>query len=138
MTNIPVFARRPADKGLTLAEVLIAMVFLVFVLTGMLALFIHCAFLNEANRNLVIATSHAQFAMEEVKSTTFLGVSPGYNGFCWNTAGITAKGLSPLRDENLCFRVTGTTDLDVTVTVNWLDLRSRARTTALETIISEP
>ena len=129
---------RLPHKGLTLIELLIAMSFLAVVLSGLLALFISCAFLNDANRNLMIATSHAQFAMEEVKTNIFAGISPNYNGLCWDSAAVTGKGLSPLANETLCFRVTGTDELDVTVTANWLDLRSRARSTALETVISEP
>ena len=54
-------------KGLTLAEVLLGMVILTFVLIAILALFANCIILNESNRNLTIALSHAQFVMEEIR-----------------------------------------------------------------------
>lgn len=57
--------------GFTLSELLLAAAILAFVLTGLLLLFINCSLLNEANRNLTIATSYAQELMEVIESKRF-------------------------------------------------------------------
>ncbi len=57
-----------SNKGFTLSELLLAAAILAFVLSGLLLLFINCIILNEANRNLSVATSHAQYIMEEIKN----------------------------------------------------------------------
>lgn len=126
--------RRFSDKSFTLVELLLAAVILAFVLTGLLALFISCIFLNETNRNTTIATSHAQFAMEEIKNTTFTSIA----GATWNSATIQTKGLVPLNSETIVINVAGINLLDITVTVNWKDRGTRDRTMSLETLISEP
>lgn len=126
--------RKFSHKGFSLVELLLAAVILAFVLTGLLALFISCIFLNDTNRNTTIATSHAQFAMEEVKNTTFASIT----GATWNSAVIASKGLTSLSSETIIINVTGTDPLDITVTVNWKDRGTRNRTISLETLISEP
>lgn len=121
-------------KSLTLIELLLAAAILAFVLAGILALFIGCMFLNETNRNLTTASSHAQFAMEEVKSTSFKSISSAN----WNSALITAKGLTPLNNETIIISASGTDPIYVAVTVNWIERNSRNRSVVLETLISEP
>ncbi|MDD5506606.1 MAG: prepilin-type N-terminal cleavage/methylation domain-containing protein, partial [Candidatus Omnitrophica bacterium] len=54
-------------RGFTLSELMIAAAILVLVLSALLVLYINCMILNEASRNLSIATSHAQYMMEEIK-----------------------------------------------------------------------
>ncbi len=123
-----------SHKGFSLVELLLAAVILAFVLTGLLALFISCIFLNDTNRNTTIAISHAQFAMEEVKNTTFTSIT----GATWNSTAIASKGLTPLNSETIVIGVSGTDTLDIAVTVNWKDRGTRDRTISLETLISEP
>lgn len=61
-----------SNRGLTLSELLLTAAILAFVLTGILLIFINGIFLNEANHNLTIAASHAQYVMEELKAETSL------------------------------------------------------------------
>ena len=121
-------------KGITLAEVLLAVAILAFALTGLLMIFINCIFLNDANRNLTIACTHAQFAMEEIKNTDFASIASQ----TWDNATIISKGLVPLDSESIIITVTETEPLDVLVTLNWKDRGVRDRRTALETLITEP
>jgi len=123
-----------ARRAFTLTELLLAAAILAFALTGLLMIFINCIFLNDANRNLTIAFTHAQFAMEEIKNTDFASIASQ----TWNNATIISKGLVPLNSESIIITVTGTEPLDVLVTVNWKDRGVRDRSTVLRTLITEP
>lgn len=128
-------------KGFTLTELLLGAVVLAFGLTGLLALFMNCIFLNESSRNLAVAISHAEYIMEEVKNTDFNSIkTKSDNGdWDWNSAMIVSQGLTAtaLESEYIDTNTTGTDLLDVRVTVAWKDRSSRDRNTALETLITE-
>lgn len=133
-------------KGLTLSELLLAALIIVCVLVLIMENFIACVFLNETNRDYIIAISHAQYVMEEIKGKAstisgFKDLTPEYVNTNWdlaNAAAINTKNLIALRGESIDASVTGTTLLDVVVTVTWRDRSNRSRSTALETLISEP
>lgn len=129
-----------ARAGFTLPELLLAAAILAFALSGILLLFINCIFLNESNRNLTTAITHAQFVLEEIKNTTFNNIATNINAGTWdlNSAGITAKGLIPLSNESIDASVSGTTLLDVTIPVSWRDFGTRDRNFTLRTLIAEP
>ena len=61
--------RKKDLRGFTLPELLLASAILVFVLTGMLMLFITCIILNETNRSVTLAYNAIQDKMEEIKTT---------------------------------------------------------------------
>jgi len=125
-------------KGFTLSELMIAAAILALVLSALLILYINCLFLNEASRNLSIATSHAQYMLEEIKYTSFATIAPNYNGVCINDGSIESRGLSPLTAETICTTVTGTRVLNVSVVVSWEDKGMRNRGLTLATLITEP
>lgn len=129
-----------SNKGLSLPEVMLAGAILAFVLSGLMMLFIGSAFLNEANRNLSLATSHAQFVMEDIKNTDFGDIKTKIdNGdWDWNAQAVAARGLSALDSETIDTSVTGTNPLDIAVSVRWIERRTRNRSAQLETLISEP
>ncbi|MFA5271616.1 MAG: hypothetical protein WC412_04670 [Candidatus Omnitrophota bacterium] len=136
-------------KGVTLSELLIAALIIVTSFTALLACFVACLILNEANRNLMLATSHAQYVMEDIKNmaSTSAGFSTianndnayGNTNWDWaNPAAINEKTLVALKDESIDTNVTGATFLNVVVTVNWHDRGNRNRSITLETTITEP
>lgn len=125
---------KSCKKGLTLSELLLALMILAFTLTGLLALFINCIFLNESNRNLTIAISHAQFALEDLKNTTFASIASA----TWDSATISAKGLVPLNNEFISINVSGTTSLDIQVIANWKDRGVIDRNIVFQTLMVEP
>lgn len=127
-----------SGRAFTLTELLLAAAILAFVIAGLLMLFINCAFLNDANRNLTIATAHAQFAMEEIKNTTFASIDSTYNNVDWYSAELQSKELVPLNTEKVHFDVTGTDSLDVKVTLTWKDRGVRDSCLSFETLITEP
>ncbi|MFA5411585.1 MAG: prepilin-type N-terminal cleavage/methylation domain-containing protein [Candidatus Omnitrophota bacterium] len=127
-----------SHKGFTLAELLFASAILALVLTGILALFTNCIFLNETNRNLSIATSHAQYALEEIKSAEFSAIAGTYDGACWDSQTIAAKGLVALSDdERICISAPQGEPLKVEVTVEWSGRNQRTWRVQLSTLITE-
>ncbi len=126
--------------GFTLPELLLAVVILAFALTGLLQLFSNCTLLNAANRNLVIATSHAQYIMEGIRHTpVFTDIQTDINNHVWdwNTVAITARGLTALNGETIDTEAPGGGNpLQVVVTVSWND-RGQTRNIALQTLITD-
>jgi Tfp pilus assembly protein PilV len=125
-------------RAFTLAEMLLAAIILTVGIIGILLVFINCMFLDDANRNLTVAVSHGQFAMEEIKDTAFANISNNYNNVTWNASAIAAKSLSALNNETMQFQVSGTTILTVIATVGWWDRGVRYKSLILETLITEP
>ncbi len=130
----PVPAMKLSDKGFTLVEVMLATAILVFVLSSLLLVFINCIILNESSRNLTVAVSHAEFALEEIKSWDFSNITIGSTS--WN---ITSIGLTPLNSETLVITLTGagTNPKNITANVIWKDRIVSNRSLALETLLTE-
>lgn len=139
--------------GLTLAELLLAAAILAFALSSLLAVFLSCFFLNAANRNLTIASSHTQYVMEEIKNESSLQAirdkisSEGV----WDTAKISSEGLQALPDEvitvcccnslctgtNPCISCPSGNILGINITVAWKDRGLRDRNLSLVTLMAE-
>lgn len=128
----------------TLSELLLAAAILVFVLSGLLALFLNCLILNEANRNLTMATSHAQYIMEKIKDaadTDFTQLESRINNGDWdlNTSQIQAApyNLTALSNESINTNVTqGGNPLGISLIVQWNDRGQRPRNARLDTLIA--
>ena len=125
--------------GFTLAEVILAAAILAFVLSGLLALFISCALLNEANRNRSVAMSHAQYVMEEIKNTDFGSIQNKIeNGdWDWNESEIESAGLAKIKAESIDVGVSGSDPLEVTATVIWNDRLGAGKSISLESAFTE-
>ena len=126
-------------KAFTLAELLVSASILSVTLSGMLAVFMGSAILNEASRNLSIAANHAEYTLESIRNLTFSGISTAISSgnYTWNTDGVTSQGLTALKSEAITTTCSGTTLLDITVTVTWNDTQARNRTFVLRTLMSD-
>ena len=128
--------------GFTLIELLLVVGFLVFAVSASLLLFANCILLNKYSRSLTVATSHAQYVMEEIKNQDFSTIETSIDSgnWDWGESEITTKGLSVLDSETIDTNEVGTTSdlLNVVVTVNWTSQRGRAQSLTLETLIVEP
>ncbi len=127
-----------SSKGFTLAELLLATAILSFAIVGLASLFINVGLLNDANRNLSIATSHTQFVMEGIKNANFSSLNTDITNGIWSysTAAINAAGLAALNSEAITTVASGTNPLDVTVTVSWKDRTLKDRSFVLESLIT--
>ena len=137
-------------KGFTLVELLIAAAILAFAMSGILLMFINCAFLDQANRNKSIAATHAEFVMEDImeymRSGDIVPLQDDIDDGTWtwgDSATISTKlgcaSSSVLNSESITTAyVDETNPLDVTVTVSWKDrAQANARDLTLETLISK-
>ena len=128
------------SRGLTLSELLLAAAILAFVLCGFLVLFLNCSFLNESNRNLTLAVSHAQYIMEDIKNTYFSEIKTRIDGGDWDlaTADIIAEGLTVLANESIdTSHGSDDNPLEVVVTVQWQNRRQRQSQTEIRTLITK-
>jgi len=136
-----------SNRGLTLAELLLACAIFAFALSGLLALFINCIFLNEGNRNLSAAIAHAQYVLEDIKNINFANaVETRINnnngtpaGWDLNTNEVQAVyNLGPLTNERISTSVIQAGNpLGVLVRVDWDDHGRRARNIELTTVITD-
>jgi prepilin-type N-terminal cleavage/methylation domain-containing protein len=140
-------------KGFTLIELLLAAAIFAFAMSGILCMFINTAFLDQANRNKSIATTHAEFVMEDImeymrtSDISSLQTQIETPNLVWNwntdTIGNRLGCASPyaypcvLNSESITTTcVHGSDPLDVTVTVSWKDrAQANTRSLALETLI---
>jgi len=131
-------------KGFTLSELLLAAAILAFVLVGLLALFINCLALNDSNRNLTVAATHAQYIMEQIKDACeqdFTQVEANINNGNWDLNGSQIQtapyNLPALNNETINTNVTHSGNpLGLSVVVSWTDATGRSRSTQLDTLIS--
>jgi prepilin-type N-terminal cleavage/methylation domain-containing protein len=127
-----------SSSGFSLPELLLVTAILGYASAMVLLTFMTGTSLNEQSRNLISATSHAEFVMESVKNTAFSNLVTNINAgtWTWNTAAVTASGLIPLNSETITTTSTGTNPVDITVLVSWHDTKSRSRTKTLRTVIA--
>jgi len=149
-------------KGITLMELLVAALILALLSIIILQAVTYSYLLNVANRNLIIATTHAQYVMEDIKSKNinasgFDSIISGINSGNWNSnpGNWNWNGMSPspsllINESITACCVTSPTDttctscslgsnlLNVIVTVTWVDKLNRPRNTSLQTCFAKP
>jgi hypothetical protein len=140
-------------KAVTLAELMIAVLYLSIVFGAILLLFTRCMILNESNRNLTTAASHANYVMEDIRSrdnlvTMMADIDNGV--WSWNQdLDFTNQALERLPQETIsvcycadtCGACVGCADapgdpLRVFVNVTWDDRFGRNRDYEIETLFT--
>ena len=119
---------------------LFATTILVVALCCLLEFYVNCLFLNDATRNLTLASSHAQYIMEEIKNSDFTGLESAITSgsWDWQSEDIIAKNLVFLRNESIdtgIFR--SGNPLGISVRVSWNDRNGRARQKELQTLVTD-
>ncbi len=94
MINKANTSRQTKHQGLTLIELMIAVMILAFVLVGLLETYIVCLDLVEISKNTSIAINNAQNKLEEIKNYTYAQIKTQYNKVPFNLTGINGKGVS--------------------------------------------
>jgi prepilin-type N-terminal cleavage/methylation domain-containing protein len=130
--------KKLSSQGFTLPELLLVAAILGYALSMMLLTFIQGLALNEGSRNLITATSHAEYVLENIKNTVFpnLATNISAGAWTWNTSAVTSNGLTALNWENISTTSSGANPLDITVTVSWQDTGGRSRSKVLRTLVS--
>ena len=129
--------RLASALGFTLPELLLMAAILSYTFSVILLSFITSMAINEDSRNLTVANSHAQFVMEEIKNTAFgsIGTNITTGNWTWNTAAVGTHGLTAIKNESITTTYTGSTLLDIIVTVYWTNANGRARNKSLRTLL---
>jgi len=130
--------KKLSSRGFTLPELLLVAAILGYALSMILLTFINGAALNEDSRNLITATSHAEYVLENIKNTTFSNIATNITAgtWDWNTSAVTSNGLTALNTESITTISSGANPLDITVTVAWKNTGGRSRTKVLRTLAS--
>lgn len=124
--------RLKCKNGFTLPELLIAAAIFAFAMSGILLMFINCAFLDQANRNKSIATIHAETAMEYIRSQTFSTIQShlctsevhpepvtwSLNPVTLNLSGLTNESINATTTP-ICCSENPIDWLEITVRVEW-------------------
>jgi len=104
---------KKSEKGLTLAEVLLATAILAFAVCAILTAYISCAALAATSKNVNIATDAALGLAEEIRSTTFIDIPGSYNQLNFTLNDIAqSRGVVYVDDTNPEL-------LEVTISVCW-------------------
>lgn len=121
--------------GFTLSEILLAAAIMAFAFAAILSLFISCMVINDSSRNLSVAAGHAQFAVEELRNTSFEAIVDD----TWGTEDIEAKGLSVIKGEEIIIEADSEAAdlLNITVTVNWQDWLGSQRQIQISTLLED-
>lgn len=124
-------------SGFSIPELLIAVLILAISIAAIVSFFFLSLTLNQANRNATIAASHAQFVLENIRNTDPASISTQINegGWDWDGEALTSAGLTPLQGETIATTGEGSGLLTVTVTIDWEDPGSRARSFSLVTMM---
>ncbi|MCX7661092.1 MAG: prepilin-type N-terminal cleavage/methylation domain-containing protein [Candidatus Omnitrophica bacterium] len=101
-------------KGFTLAELMLAVAILLVVLVSILATYISCILLNQSNHNLVVASTDAQYILEQIRGLTYDEISNYINN-------LNPNFFSNLPNETVkcddC--LIGSRIADITMNVSW-------------------
>ncbi len=132
--------RTSFDRGVTLVEVMLAAGILIFALSGMLALFIHCMNLNQASRHTAEASSHAQMIVEQIRTTNFGAIEGNITQWNLTTSQLQSSpySLNTLTNETAITNVTiSGNPLGISVTVAWDERGSRSMSTRVDTLLTD-
>ncbi len=86
--------------GLTLPELMVAVVILALTVTGILVSYLRCMQLNEISNNMSLAVQVAKSKMEDMKTTAFTQIKTTYNNVSFAVTGLNGRGVSYVDDTN--------------------------------------
>ena len=117
----PLIVKRPIweqNKGLSLIEVLISIFILTIGILSTLLFFSHAMIMAEFAGDLTVASSHADYILEEMVGRKSLANVTGTDWESW----AQEQGLNSLPQEKfqVSFNNVLTNPLDVETTVNWV------------------
>lgn len=126
------FFQKRKKKGMSLVELLISVFVLSIGILGLMLFFTNAMLSTELAREITVATSHAEYTLEEMKTRSTLANITSTNWVSW----YTGQSLNTLNSEALTVTITNTSadPLDITATITW-NKRGRTNTVSLTTKI---
>ena len=127
--------QRKKKNGFTLAELLVAIAVLAFGVTGTLLFFSNAMAAREYAEDLTIASTHAEFILEEIVTKSALADITAADWTAW----AVSTGLNTLPTESCSVTYpagTSADPLEIQVTVNWVR-KGRTNSTSLTTQITK-
>jgi Tfp pilus assembly protein PilV len=121
-------------SGITLVEILVTVLILTIGILSCLLYFSTAMNSTETARDMTVATTHAEYILEEMRSRVTLSEITDVNWTLW----AVADGLNTLPRETVSVvYVNPTADpLNITVSVNW-SRRTRANSISLQTELTK-
>ena len=124
--------RKKKPQGLTLAELLIAVFVLSIGILSALMFFTSAMLATETARDTMVATTHAEYTLEEMKTRSSLANITGTNWVSW--ASSSSINTLPSETVTVTFVNSSADPLDITVTVGW-NKKGRSNNVSLRTEI---
>ena len=124
------------SRGFTFVEVLVTVAILGGAVGALLTFFVQTLELNNTDRDISQAISHAQYVLEDIRSSSGVIVTQIDNGI-WNydtDTEFTDRGLVRLQNETIQVQYAGTSSLTITVTLNWQMNNGRGQSLMFQTI----
>lgn len=108
-------------------------------ITGILVFSNNQAFLNASNRNLLIATNHADYLLKNLKQFPLDAVVSEVKQGAWNWGpnDLVARGIIPLAGESIETRVNGTNPIRVIVITRWNESNRKTGSVVLNTLLTK-
>ena len=124
--------RNKKIQGVTLPELLIAVFVLSIGILSALMFFTSAMIATETARDMTVATTHAEYTLEEMKDRSTLANITSTNWTSW----ASTASLATLPSETLTVTIANSSadPLDITVTVGWTK-KGRTSNVALRTEI---
>lgn len=124
------------SMGFTFVEVLVTIAILGGAVGALLTFFVQSLELNNTDRDISLAISHAQYVLEDIRSSSGVIVTQIDNGI-WNydtDTEFSDRGLTRLQNETVQVQYTGTAPLTISVALNWQMNNGRLQNMTFQTI----
>ena len=115
------------SKGLTFVELIVTVAIFGFTLTTLLKFFVDSMNLNALSRDMTLAVSHAQYVLEDIRSSSGVITSQIDNGeWDLDTDGeFTSRELLRIESETIDVSHDSASPLTITVVITWREKNTR-------------
>jgi type II secretory pathway pseudopilin PulG len=109
------------SRGLTFVELIVTVAILGFALTTLLKFFVDSMNLNALSRDVTLAVSHAQYVLEDIRSSSGV-IKDQINNSVWNLSNdsqFNTLGLLRIKNETITTTQDNGTPITITVVISW-------------------
>jgi len=109
------------SRGLTFVEIIVTVAILGFTLTALLKFFVDAMNLNALSRDVTLAVSHAQYVLEDIRSSSGV-IKDQINNGVWNLSNdsqFNNQALLRIKNETITTTQDNGTPIIITVVISW-------------------